>query len=125
MISPRTPGRKYLLAKLILGIIVTIDLILGIYHLTHHGLTSGTIELVFSILLFSFGVGLFQGRLSKNSDAKPNPLRRAGLWIISLIAVVVFILSIYHFFSNGLPSGILELIMTALLGLLACLIYRS
>jgi hypothetical protein len=125
MMNPRNPGRNYLWAKIILGVIASIDLILGIYHLTHHGLTSGTIELVFSILLLSLGVGLFQGRLRKNSDGKPNLARRAGLGIIALIAGVVFILSIYHFFSNGLRSGFLELIMTVLLSLLAYLIHKS
>jgi hypothetical protein len=125
MINPRAPGRYDLLAKIILGIIAAIDLILGIYHLTHRGLTSGTIELVFFILLFSLGVGLFRGNLKTDSDGKPNLARRAGLWIIALIAAVVFILSIYHFFSNGLRSGILELIMTALLSLLAYLIHQS
>jgi hypothetical protein len=114
--SPQVSGRLRQAGLILLGFFILIDVTLGFYHLTHGGgWVSGSTELLFAVIMSAAGYLIFKN--SPNPDQMNNSARnrRTGLLIIAGVAVVVFILSIYHFTHNGLPSGILEALMTLLL----------
>jgi Co/Zn/Cd efflux system component len=95
---------------------IVVDIVLGFYHLTHGGgWVSGSIELLFSVLMGMAGTFILNWKQKENSAENSYSYLRIAKIIISLIALVVLILSIYHFTHNGFPSGIIELVMTMLL----------
>jgi hypothetical protein len=100
---------------ILLGFFILIDVTLGFYHLTHGGgWVSGSTELLFAVIMSAAGYLIFKNSPQKDQHNSARN-RRIGLLIIAGVAIVVFILSIYHFTHNGLPSGILEALMTLLL----------
>jgi hypothetical protein len=102
-------------AGILLWVFICIDAGIGFYHLTHGGgWVSGSTELLFAILAGTAG---YLAVWNSDQDKLKQSGRRklAGLFILSIETLVVLILSIYHFTHNGLPSGIIELVMTLLL----------
>jgi hypothetical protein len=109
-------GRFRRAALTLLGIFVCLDAGLGFYHLTHGGgWVSGSIELTFAVIIGLAGYLIFYNRQKADSGRNARLSRRTGMAIILFVSAIVFILSIYHFTHQGLPSGIIELVMTVML----------
>lgn len=111
-------------ALILLGVFICIDAAIGSYHLTHGGgWVSGSTELLFAILA---GIAGYLTVLNCSEDKTKQSGRRkqAGLFILSIEALVVLILSIYHFTHKGLPSGIIEAALTATLIIIIVLIRK-
>ena len=112
-------------AKILLAAAILVSLGLGIYHTTHHGVTSGPIELAFAALLIWIEVGLFQAVFGIRPGQKSTKTRTIGLAALMLMTTVVFILAIYHYTHNGPLSGTLELALTIWLGTAILLVRKT
>jgi hypothetical protein len=113
--SPQVSGRFRRTGLILLSFFILIDVTLGFYHLTHGGgWVSGSTELLFAVIMSIADYLIFKNSPQQDQMYSARN-RRTGLLIITGVAIVVFILSIYHFTHNGLPSGILEALMTLLL----------
>jgi hypothetical protein len=111
-------------AGILLWVFICIDAVIGFYHLTHGGgWVSGSTEILFAVLAGTAG---YLAMWNSNQNRKrPGCRRLAGLFILSVEALVILILSIYHFTHNGLPSGIIEAVMTSMLISIIVLIRKS
>jgi predicted acyltransferase len=119
--NPNSHARLRLIPITVLAVIVILDLIESIYHLTHEGLGSGITELVLAAALVPALWLILRAQGGRDSAAKRNGQRQVGLIIISLAALVVFSLGIYHLTHEGLRSGVVELSMSGLLVILGYL----
>jgi len=105
------------------GLVIVINLGAGIYHLTHGGEGSGITQLFFAAVLLSATVIFFRKDREQGQGRKITYRRLAIRSILSVIALVLFALSIYHFATGGIPSGTAEMIMAALLGIIVYLMH--
>jgi hypothetical protein len=101
----------------LLGVVIVLDLGVGIYHLTHQGLGSGIMEFILASLLLTtiYFFFVFHTQHIGDSVMMFDRYRKAGLAIIALAASVVLVLGIYHMTHEGLRSGVIELSMTTML----------
>jgi hypothetical protein len=101
------------LALITTGIFLLCDFILGIYHFTHGGgWVSGSLELFFGCVIGGLVYRVFRTR--KRKDLL-NRYRTAFIASTGAIALTLLVLSIYHFSHQGLPSGIIELLLAGVL----------
>jgi hypothetical protein len=119
-------SRLHRLVMSLLGVVIVLDLGIGVYHFTHQGLGSGTTEFILAGLLLTTVYFIFVLHTQHTAESMMAFRRylRAILAIIALSASVVFYLSIYHLTHEGLRSGIIELSMTVLLAVSGYLISR-
>lgn len=119
-------SRLHRLAMALLGVVIILDLVESIYHLTHQGLGSGVTEFILAILLLTtvYFFFVFHPQHIGDSVTMFNRYRKAGLAIIALAASVVLVLGIYHLTHEGLRSGVIELSMTTLLAISGYLVSR-
>lgn len=105
---------------ILVGIVGFLTFAYGIYHLTHQGTRSGTLELISLVLLM---LALFLPHETKRSYHRLSPLQVVFLGIVGCFALIF---GIYHLTTpDGLRSGILELTSSALLTLTIFLPFRS
>jgi hypothetical protein len=110
------------LASFLVSLFVTGACFLGSYHLTHGGgWVSGTAELCFAVSAGVLAFGFDQVGLVRRRAAPNRVILTAWLTLIWGLAVVLLILSIYHFTHQGLPSGCIELFFTLILAATGCL----
>jgi hypothetical protein len=108
--------KRVRLASILVSVFVIGACFLGSYHLTHGGgWRSGVAELGFAILVAILAFGFHQIRPKVNNLAQGRYLHVAWLIVIWGLALVLFILSLYHFTHQGLPSGIIEMTFTFML----------
>jgi hypothetical protein len=119
-------SRLHRLAMALLGVVIVLDLGVGIYHLTHQGLGSGITEFILASLLLTtiYFFFVFHTQHIGDSVMMFDHYRKAGLAIIALAASVVLVLGIYHLTHEGLRSGVIELSMTTLLAVSGYLMSR-
>jgi hypothetical protein len=119
-------SRLHRLAMALLGVVIVLDLGVGIYHLTHQGLGSGITEFILASLLLTtiYFFFVFHTQHIGDSVMMFDRYRKAGLAIIALAASVVLVLGIYHLTHEGLRSGVIELSMTTLLAVSGYLMSR-
>jgi hypothetical protein len=111
-------------ALTLLSVFICIDAGIGFYHLTHGGgWVSGVTELLFAILAGIAGYLTVLNSI-KGETKQSGRRKQAGLYMLSAITLVVLILSIYHFTHKGLPSGIIEAALTAMLIIIIVLIRK-
>jgi hypothetical protein len=119
---PEQAAKRIRWAICLICLFVFFDFTLGIYHFTHGGgWVSGTIELFFACLITALACLVFKTRLRRESAAKHNNYRVALLCVISAIVITLLVLSLYHFTHQGLPSGIIELLLSGILVTGGCL----
>ena len=118
--NPTPSGRWRQTTLALLAVVVLLDLVESIYHLTHRGLGSGITELVLALVLVTSVYLTFHARQRRDSVAKST--RQASLYVIAAAASVVLCLGVYHLTHQGLRSGVIELSMTGLLVILGYLI---
>jgi hypothetical protein len=109
-------NKRTLVASILVAIFIIGACILGSYHLVHGGgWRSGVAELAFALWVAVLGFGFDQIGSNESTLAQSRYLHIA--WLISLwgLAIVLFILSLYHFTHQGLPSGSIEMIFFVLL----------
>jgi hypothetical protein len=118
-------NQKYNRLKIIfvlVGIFCLIDIILGTYHVTHGGgWLSGSIELLVACLVFTLTLMFYRSPQTKGS-LKHNRRAVTLLAVNGAIALILLILSIYHFTHLGLLSGIIELSLAAILAIFSLLL---
>lgn len=112
MTEPDRSSRLRRVGLRVLTAVLVLDLAVGVFHLTHEGVVSGVIQLIFGGLLVAAAYLIFRAGRSAGSKRRS---RRAGVAMIAVMASVLFYLSFYHLTHEGLPSAIIELIMASLL----------
>ncbi|MBI2831259.1 MAG: hypothetical protein HYX79_03275 [Chloroflexi bacterium] len=105
--------------------ILVLDLVAGIYHLTHMGEVSGITELVMAVLFIRIIYPVLPARHGEALPEKSARSVKVALWIIAAAAAILLFLSIYHLTHEGLPSAIIEFSMTVMLGGLGYLIKKG
>lgn len=102
-------------------------LLLGIYHVTHQGYVSGTIEPVASAVLVGGLVLVRKARraLASGIEGSADRQFRWGMLMIASIDVTVLVFSVYHAATQGNKSAILELFYATLLTAAMFLFHRS
>jgi heme A synthase len=109
-------NRKFLLAKVLIGVFLFIDITLGMYHITHGGgWVSGSVEMLIACTIVFLSHKVYQTRLSNNPKNDGRQYSVVLMGTLAVIAITLLVLSIYHFSHNGVTSGITELLLSVIL----------
>lgn len=101
-----------LIQRVIIGTVTLIVLVLGLYHSTHNGYGSGSLELTSAMLLM---LAVFLPYSTKKTYRGLSVIQRVFIGIVDLL---VLTFGIYHLTTpDGMRSGILELTAFTLLTL--------
>lgn len=96
----------------LIGVVGFFVLLLGIYHFTHGGMQSGTLELVSVLFL---GLVLLLPHSTKRSYNRLSPIQTA---FVGMVDLCVLFFGIYHLTTpDGMRSGVVELTAFMLLTL--------
>lgn len=122
---PNPKNNRLKLTFVLIGIFCLVDITLGTYHMTHGGgWVSGTIELFVACLVFTLTLMFYRSTQNEGSS-KYNRREITLLAVNGVMALTLFILSIYHFTHTGLLSGIIELSLAAILVIFSLLLLNS